>query len=124
MLDIRQSRRGYNVLCRWWHRDERDENTADELIYKRVPDGAFFAKEASPEQDRDNIIGGVFLFDSTHVTIKTPDDCLGLTSKDLVEYEGDYWIVVSVQKSKSKVANTMFMSDKNCSHHWYIELRK
>lgn len=124
MLDISKSRRTYNILCRWWHRNEDDENTPDEIIYKRTPSGAFWAKEAVPEQDRDNIVGGVFLFDSTHVTIKTPDDCFGIESKDLVEYEGEYWLVVSVQKSKARIQNTMFARERYCSHFWYIELRK
>lgn len=123
-VDLYQSRRDYHILCKWWAHDEREEFTPDELVYKRTPDGAFWAKEVSPEQDRDNIIGGVFNLDSTHVTLKTPDDCVGLQSKYLVEYQGEFWIVVSVQKSKARKSNTMFASDRNCSHYWYIELRK
>lgn len=123
-VDLYQNRRDYNVLCHYWKRDERDENTPDELIYKRIPNGCFWAKEMSAEQDRDNIIGGTFNLDSTHITIKSPDDCAGIDSKDLVEYEGEYWIVVSVQKTKARIGNKMFAKDINCSHYWYIELRK
>ena len=128
-IDISQSRRDYNHLCRWWVRDERDQFTSDELVYKRTPSGGFWAKEVSPEQLRNNVIGGTFMFDSSHVTIKSPDNLFALqeeTAKNecLVEYDGELWIVVSIQKSKHKRGNTMFASDKNCSHFWYIELRK
>ena len=127
--DLFMSVSGYNVLCRWWKRNERDDensdySNADELIHKRIPKGSFWAKEESPEIDRDNIVGGVFLMDSTHVTLKTPDNCEGLESKDLVEYEGEIWIVDSVQKRKPRKQNTYFARDKHCSHFWYIELRK
>ncbi len=123
-IDLSKSRRDYHVFCRYWKRNESDEYTPDELIYKRIPSGSFWAKEMSPEQDRDNIIGGVFNFDSTHITIKSPDNCDGLDSKDLVEYEGEYWMVVSVQKTKARIGNKMYAKDKYCSHYWYIELRK
>lgn len=123
-IDISQSRRDYHCLCRWWERDERDEFTSDELILKRIPSGAFWAKEISPEQMRNDIVGGVFNFDSSHVTVKTPDNCEKMKENDLVLYQNEYWIVVSVQKSKVKRGNTMFASDKFCSHFWYIELRK
>ena len=123
-IDLSVSRRDYPSFCRWWKRDERDEFTSDELIYKRTETGSFWAKELSAEQDRDNLYGGVFNVDSTHVTIKTPDNVMGIDSKDLVEYEGEYWIVVSVQKSKARINNRMFAKDAYCSHFWYIELRK
>lgn len=123
-VDLTQSRREYHEYCRYWHRDERDENTPDEIIYKRNATGSFWAKEMSPEQDRDNIVGGVFMFDVTHVTLKTPDVCVDLVSKDLVEYQGELWIVVSAQQSKAKKSNTMYAKNKYCSHYTYIELRK
>lgn len=123
-IDLSKSRRKCNEFCRWWKRDERDENTPDELIYKRTATGSFWAEEISAEQDRDNIVGGVFMFDSTHVTIRTPDNCLGMESKDLVLFRDEYWIVVSAQKGQAKKSNAMFVKDKYCSHDWYIELRK
>lgn len=123
-IDLRQSRRTHHLFCRWWKRNEDDQYTPDELIYKRVPTGRFWAEEVSPVQDRDNIVGGVFNFDSMHVTLESPDDCSMLESKDLVEYQGEKWIVVSVQRSKARVNSTIFLKEKYCPHYWYIELRQ
>lgn len=122
--DLAQSTRGYNIFCRWWSHDEREQFELDEMIYKRTPSGAFWAKEVAPESMRGNIVGGVFMIDSSRTTIRSPDNCMGLKSEDIVEYQGELWIVVSVQKGKAKHANTMYAADKNCSHFWYIELRK
>ena len=123
-VDLAQSRRSYNELCRYWTRNEDEKYTADELVYKRIPSGSFWAKEVAPEQLRNNVIGGAFMYDSSHITIKSPDNCEKLKNEDLVEFQGEFWIVVSVQKSKAKLSNTMYASDRNCSHYWYIELRK
>ncbi len=122
--DLAQSTRGYNEYCHWWTRNEDDDFESNELIYKRIPSGSFWAKEEAPEQLRNNIISGSFMFDSAHTMIKTPDNVMSLKNNDLVKYQGELWIVVSVQKSKAKIANTMFAADRNCSHFWYIELRK
>lgn len=123
-LDLFQSRREYNELCKWWSRDERDENTSDELIYKRIPTGTFLAKEVSPESIQNNVISGSFMFDRTTTTIKSVDNLNGIKQNDLILFRGEKWIIASVQRSKSKVQNTLFAIDKNCSHYWYIELRK
>lgn len=127
--DLAQSIRDYNDFCKWWSRDERDQFTSDELVYKRIPSGTFWAKEVSPEQLRNNIVAGSFMFDSSHITIKSPDNLFNLQktmlkNECLVEYNGELWVVVSVQKSKAKVSNRMFANDSHCSHYWYIELRK
>lgn len=123
-IDITQSRRTYNVLCQYWTRNESDTYSSDELVHKRVADGTFWAKEISPETRRDNVISGVFMFDSSSITIKSPDDCGMLKEKDIVEYEGEYWMVKDVQKRKARMQQSEFARDKYCSHYWYIELRK
>ena len=124
-IDITQSRRSYNALCKFWSRLEDDARlSADELVHKRVATGTFYAKEISGEERRGNIISGTFLFDSSSITIKSPDDCSVLTSEDVVEYEGEYWIVRNVQKRKARIQQSEFARDKNCSHYWYIDLRK
>ena len=124
MLDLAQSRRDYNEYCRFWTRNEDDKYEPDELVYKRIPSGSFWSKEVSPENTRNNVVGGTFMFDSTHITLKTPDNCEKLKSEDLVEFRDELWIVVSVQKSKARTGNRMFVKDQYCSHYWYIELRK
>lgn len=124
MIDLRQSRKGYRERCRWWTRTEDDEDTPDELIMKRIPSGEFMAREENPESLRNNIVGGVFLIDNTHVTIKSPDNLEAIKSEDIVEYMGQKWRVTSVQRTKSQVRNTDFGSINNYQHYWYVELRK
>ena len=123
-VDIFQSRRNYNEFCRWWSRNEDDQYEANELISKRVPSGVFNAKEESPENLRNNVVADSFMFDSSHTMIKTPDNIMGIKNNDLIEYQGEFWIVVNVQKSKAKIQNTRYAYDKNCSHYWYLQLRK
>ena len=123
-IDIYQSRRLYNEICRWWSHDERDQFPSNEIVFKREPTGYFWAKEENAEQNRGNVVGGVFLLDSSRITIKSPDNLDKIQSEDLVEYRGELWIVVSVQKTKARIQQTMFANDKYCSHFWYVELRK
>lgn len=123
-FDLFQSRANYNELCKWWSRNEKDAYDSDSLIMKRIPSGQFVAKEVTPQTWQDSGIGNDFQYDRSLVTIKSPDDLSNIKNKDLVEYQGSKWIVVSVQKSKSKMQNTLFAEDRHCSHYWYLELRK
>lgn len=123
-FDLFQSRREYNEFCKWWSRNESDDFSSDELIMKRIPTGMFLAKEVSSENKQSDIISDSFMFDKTTITIKSPDNLNGLKQHDLILFRGEKWFVVTVQKSKAKIQNTFFANDKNCSHFWYIELRK
>lgn len=123
-FDLFQSRRNYNEPCKWWSRKENSDVSEDTLIMQRIPTGTFMAREISPEQLQDLIIGGTFMFDKATTVIKSSDNLSNLKNKDLVWYQGEKWIVQSVQKSKARIQNTQFAYDKNCSHFWYIELRK
>lgn len=123
-FDLFQSRRNYNEPCRWWSRSEDDRYEDGELIMKRVPTGTFMAKEVAPEQLKDTVIAYSFMFEQGTITIKSPDNLMGIKSKDLVEFQGEKWIVVNVQKSKAKIQNTQYAANRNCSHYWYLELRK
>jgi hypothetical protein len=122
-FDLFQSRRNYNIPCKWWSRNDSDDFSSETLVMKRIPSGTFMAKEVSPEMERDNPIANSWLLQRSGTTIKTPDNIMGIKSQDLVFYEDELWIVVSVQKIKAKMQQTHFASDKNCSHYWYIELR-
>lgn len=124
MFDLFQSRRTYNEPCKWWSRDERDQNESDELVMKRIPSGSFFAKETNPVSDQNTIIGGTVMFDKSTVTIKTPDNVVGLKNNDIVSYRGEKWMVVSVQTRLARNQNTYFAKNELCSHYTYIELRK
>ena len=123
-FDLFQSRRNYNEPCKWWSRNEDDQYEDSDLIIKRVPTGTFMAKEVAPEQLKDTVIANSFMFEQGMITIKSPDNLMGIKSKDLVEFQGEHWIVVNVQKSKAKMQNTQYASNKYCSHYWYLELRK
>lgn len=123
-IDIFQSRRNYNEPCRWWSRSDDDQYSDDELIMRRVPTGTFMAKEVSAEQIQDVVIANAFMFEKNTITLKTPDNLDGIKNHDLVEYQGEKWVIENVQKSKAKIQNTQYAINKNCSHYWYLELRK
>lgn len=130
-FDLFQSRRNMNERCRWWSRNESDEIEENELRYKRVPSGYFYAKEVNAEVQDDNIIGGVFMTDKTSVTIMSSDDLtslqneqLDIRNKVLVEYQGELWRVDNVQKRKARIQNTEFGNVNRVSHYWYLSLIK
>ena len=130
-FDIFQSRRNMNEQCRWWIRNESDELDEDELIFKRVPRGFFFAKEVTAEVQNDNVIGGEFMADKTSLTIMSSDDLTDMyvqtqdiTNKALVEYQGEIWRVEDVQKRKARIQNSEFGKVSTISHYWYLNLVK
>ena len=123
-FDMFQSRRNYNEPCKWWSRNLKDEIDLDELVYNHVPNGFFMAKEVSPETERNNPIANTWLLNRSGVTIKTPDNVYGIESECLVLYQEELWLVVDVQKIKARTQQTFYANDKNCSHYYYIELRK
>ena len=123
-IDLYNSRATYNEKCRWWHRNENDELETDEIIMNRIPSGSFMAKEVSPKRTEDIQVGGVFMFEKDAITIKSPDNLEGVASEDLVEFRGSKWRVINVQRSKARNQNTFFGRESNCSHYWYLELRK
>ena len=124
-VDIFNSRATYNVKCRWWSRNENDEDyDLDEIVMKRVATGSFRAKEVAPLRKQDAQIGGVFEIEKHFITIKSPDNLINIREKDIVEFNKEIWRVTSVQRSKARNQNTFFATDKNCSHYWYLELSK
>ena len=130
-FDFFQSRRNMNEYCRWWSRDESDDVEEDELVYKRVSSGYFYAKEVNAEVNDDNIIGGVFMTDKTSVTIMTGDDLSSMynikqdvRNRVLVEYQGELWRVDNVQKRKARIQNSEFANPDYVSHYWYLSLIK
>ena len=122
--DMFQSRRDYNEECRWWKRNDNDDIPLDEYVDKRVPDGYFCAKEMTAEQLMRSVLAGVFRIDSTHITIKTPDDLGDITADCLVEYQGEMWRITNVQRSLARRQSTYFAKNADCPHFWYIELRR
>ena len=123
-VDLFQSRRTFHEMCQYWRRNESDEYAPDRIVFNRVADGIFWAKEVSSEEERNNIVGGVFMFDSSHITIQTPDDLENLKSEDIVLYNDEIWIIVNIQKRKARINQNEYAKDKFCSHYWYLDLRK
>ena len=123
-IDLYNSRATYNERCRWWHRNEDENISSDEITTQRVANGSFCVKEVSPLRRQDIQVGGAFMFEKDTITLKSPDNLFSIASEDLVEFRGEIWRVVSVQRSKARNQNTFFGSEKNCSHYWYLELRK
>lgn len=130
-FDLFQSRRNMNERCRWWSRNNSDDYEEDELIYKRLPSGFFYAKEVNSEAQDDNVIAGVFMLDKTSVTIMSGDNLVELANEKndignrvLVEYQGEIWRLDNVQKRKARIQNSEFASANNVSHYWYLSLIK
>lgn len=127
-FDLFQQHRNFNELCLWWLRKETEDE--DELVYKRVPEGSFYAKEVNAETSDNNIINGVVMVDRTSVTIESSDDLIDIQTyvkaknNVLVQYQGDYWRVESVQKRKTRAQNSEFAVDSQVSHFWYLSLVK
>ena len=130
-FDLFQSRRNMNEYCRWWIRNESEDIDEDELVYKRVPSGSFYAKEVNAEVQDDNIIGGIVMLDKTSVTIQACDNLQELynaqqdiRNRVMVEYQGELWRVDSVQKRKAHIQNSEFAKAEYVSHYWYLSLIK
>lgn len=129
-FDLFQQRRNFNARCMWWSRDEGDEYEEDELVYKRIPNGYFYAKEINAETKDNNVLGGVIMVDRTSVTIESADDLIDIQSQIqaknnvLVKYQGDLWRVESVQKKKARIQNSEFGKPTHVSHYWYLNLVK
>lgn len=129
-FDLFQQRRNFNERCLWWARNEDEEYEEDEYVYKRVPDGSFYAKELNAETKDNNIIGGVIMVDRSSVTIESADDLIDIQAKVeaknnvLVKYQNELWRVESVQKRKARIQNSEFANDTHVSHYWYLNLVK
>lgn len=88
--------------CLYWIRDERNKISPNEWVYQNQASGIFYAKEASPRYNQINQVGGVFAFDRNSITLETEDDVSMLTRGCLVKYNGDLWMVDTVQRVPHK----------------------
>ena len=123
-FDLFQSRRNLNERCRYWGVNESEEIELNELVYKRVADGMFYAKEVNSETENNNIISGLDMFERTTVTIFTTDDVKNIKRNDIVEYQEELWRVSDVQRKKARIQNSEFAAATNVSHYWYLTLKK
>lgn len=123
-FDLFQGRRNYNEKCIWWARNEDDIYESQDLIMNRVPSGTFMAKEMSPETKDKGLVSNTFQYEKDNISIKSPDNLKDIKSNDLVYFRGECWIVNSVQRTKARLQSTVYTKDINCSHYWYLDLRK
>lgn len=110
--------RGEFERCKYWNRDEDDNNLAEYTYQKE--NGTFWAKEVSPEDLRKLVINGLFMFDETLITLYTKSDCR-LKKGDIVEHDGSKWIVQSCQQ-RTRNKYQQFMKTKVTDT--YIQLKQ
>lgn len=115
------SRRDKHKLCIYWKQDESEYYDKNEIGYLKKPEGKFYAKEVNAQQDSSQTVGGVFMFDSSTVTLKTDDNVSNINKNDIVKYNDEMWRVVSIQKKPIR-KNAQFM--KKSIYTYFIDLKK
>lgn len=118
-IDLLLGRRGDFEKCKYWIRDEDDEDLS-QYVYEVSPTGSFYGTEVSPEDLRKMIVNNVFMFDESLVTIYT-NGYIDLKKGDLVEFRDEIWIVQSCQSRRVR-KSIQFM--KNPSKRTYIQLKR
>lgn len=116
--NIYTSRRTEFDECYYWKRNDKEKDL-DDYVHENQYTGKFYAKEITPMMKKKNIISGVFMFDSSSITLKTSDN-VDIDAGDIVKYEDKYWTVVDVQEVEIH-KNTQFM--KQVDYRTYIQLR-
>ena len=102
MIDIYQTRYGYNHKC-LWYKVNHDVGDRSRLVYEKSPSGTFHAKIVS-EMNVDNVeTAGVFNGDVTEVTIRTTDRIDKMRPKDLVVMDGKKFIVTGIRKMPKRL---------------------
>lgn len=121
MRDIYRSIKGYNYRCYYWKRNENEITNNEELIHNKRPDGAFYSRIVSNQSKDKQDVAGVFRVENEQVQIETPDIVLDLKKDDLVQFDGDLWIVgrVNVEKIQKQAE---FSKKTSCKT--IIELNK
>lgn len=101
-IDAYASRRVRYEYCKWWARDEGDPIPSSILVATKEPDGVFYAKEEAPRYDSQGQTSSVFMVGQSTMTLSTGDCVDGIGENSIVLYDGEEWIVSSVQKRKVK----------------------
>lgn len=120
-VDIFTSRRTMFDKCQFWKRNEDDYVDTNEIVYSIEPSGYFSAQQVSGEENSPQVIGGIYMFDSNRVTIKTNDDIEIIKKNDVVLFREEGWRVENVQKIPVKKVN------QYCSeiyYTFYLRLKK
>lgn len=118
-IDLLLGRRGDFEKCKYWIRDEDDEDLS-QYVYETLPTGNFWAMEVSSEDLRKMVVNGVFMFDESLITIYT-NGFIDLKKGDLVKFRDEVWIVQSCQ-SKRVRKSVQFMNHP--PKRTYIQLKR
>lgn len=96
-IDTRQSHIGY-YLTGYAYKHLVNVTNTNTMRYEKTPRGVFYCKEVSPYQYTTNDLGEVIQVKVGDVSIETPDFIGTLESNDRVVFNGQKYIVLSVQK--------------------------
>lgn len=121
MIDLNESRRVNYEKVDYWKRDENSTMTTSELVLKKRASGSFYATEMNPKSERNNIVDNSFLFDDSSIILMTRDDVSGLIQNDIVRYEGELWMVTSIQRRKVKKRSEFSVRP---TFHTYISIKR
>lgn len=118
-VDEFTSRRIEFDYCEYWVRDV--DGNPNELIHvNRKKTGHFYARQENAESLGNNVIGGVFMFDTRNVTISTQDDINDIKQNDIVKWRDNVYMVADVQRIPLK-KNYQFHND--IRYKTYLSLR-
>ncbi len=118
-IDLQLGRRGDFDRCKYWVRNENDENL-EEYTHNHEASGIFYAKEITAEDKHKNIVNDMFMFDENTITIYTKA-LVKLKEGDIVDFEGEKWLVKNCQSRKIH-KNNEFMT--RASYISYIQLKR
>lgn len=93
MIDIYRSRRGSNLECFYWKRDNTSES--DEIIMKSKPSGFFYAKFISEKEKGKQDFANSFRVEFEGTQIQT-EDKIDLAKDDIVVFNNKKWIVTRI----------------------------
>lgn len=114
------SHRGYNLKCKWW---SRINNSFD---FSKNPNGFFYAKEVQDlSMSREYFMNNSRIFmERDTITIKTPDNMLGIKTDDAIEFDGERWFVSAISRQRVRIQQSDFTNQKSLHYYWYLSLRK
>lgn len=105
-INIDNSRRNYPYLCHYYKKIKKNDST---LSHEKKPDGYFYAKEIRNVEEDSQDITGTWQNEYKVCAIETPDE-LDIHKNDIVNFEGDDWLVIKVMEVEK--TKRMYFSTK------------
>lgn len=118
-INLNNSRRSYNIRCRWW-KIKLFSGNLQKLIHDNKPEGIFYAREHQPANNTRQFDSDLVKIDTQNTVIETQDNVIGIDTDYLVEYNGELWIIDSVQ---SQMQNKRSQYNVKPSRITWISLR-